>query len=225
MGLPDLTSSNFTSIGSLDLQVIVNNVVASIGMGEVALAHLMNAEGEKLQALLGTDGSGPSKIMTKQDLIDMNLSVGTAIEHASLYESSLTKKLNSVVASRNNLITTLGGVFEPRIINYYNLYSSLEDAVLGANPIGLASSTGYMHLRDLLPNHTYYLAYMQSEEIDPTICSMGESIVPDFKDFRLTTSSTGRIFNITAINAFSDPTPRAESGALDVRKLNFECTA
>jgi len=81
------------------------NIIASIALEEAALAHIINAEGEKIQRVVGTfvpEGeTEPLPLLPPADIADMeaiNTTVGDMMETISNIESSLHNKLRTVLA-------------------------------------------------------------------------------------------------------------------------------
>lgn len=77
----------------------VNNLLlASIAMEELALAHIVNAEAEKIQFVLGTlhhkSGGHPPKI---DDLLEVNRAVGKILRDVIKKEMLLQFKLEEIV--------------------------------------------------------------------------------------------------------------------------------
>ena len=74
----------------------LNMIVASIAMEELALSHILNAEGEKLQYILGTLlGTSPST--RPQDVLAVNKSVTTLVEAVTQNQMLLKNKLDHVL--------------------------------------------------------------------------------------------------------------------------------
>ena len=57
MGLPNIESSNISKEQS------VSDIIESVALGQAALSHILNAEGEKIQAVLGISEALPDEIM------------------------------------------------------------------------------------------------------------------------------------------------------------------
>lgn len=75
----------------------VNILIASIGLEEMALAHILNAEGEKIQYVLGTlDGNKPGEV-TICDVMRVNESVNKTLKNAIATEMLLLFKLEDVL--------------------------------------------------------------------------------------------------------------------------------
>jgi len=81
------------------------NIIVSIALEEAALAHIINAEGEKIQRVVGTftpeGATGPLLLGTPADIEDMqaiNTAVGDMLETISSIERSLHNKLSTVLA-------------------------------------------------------------------------------------------------------------------------------
>lgn len=84
---------NITPNISIDRDDALNLLLASIALEELGLAHIINAEGEKLQYALGTltgiTGPGP----TIPDLLNVNKSVQDMLDSAIKAEMLLDSKL------------------------------------------------------------------------------------------------------------------------------------
>ena len=82
------------------------NIIASIALEEAALAHIINAEGEKIQRVVGTfRPTGPTGPVLPLEppagitgMQAINSSVGDMMETISNIESSLHNKLRTVLA-------------------------------------------------------------------------------------------------------------------------------
>ena len=92
--LPDITED-----------IALANVIVSIALEEAALAHIINAEGEKIQRVAGTfipEGDTvplPLDVpATIDDLQTINTTVGEMMDTISNIERSLHNKLRTVLA-------------------------------------------------------------------------------------------------------------------------------
>ena len=81
------------------------NIIASIALEEAALAHIINAEGEKIQRVVGTftpeGASEPLPLLvpaTADDMQAINTTVSDMLETVSNIETSLHSKLRTVLA-------------------------------------------------------------------------------------------------------------------------------
>ena len=72
-------------------------IIASIAMEELALSHILNAEGEKLQYILGTL-PGASPCACSQDVLAVNKSVTALVEAVTQNQMLLKNKLDHVLA-------------------------------------------------------------------------------------------------------------------------------
>ena len=81
MGMPVITPGH----GSREQAII--DLIQSVALQEAALAHIMNAEGEKMQKIIGmTD-------VTSEDLFKLNKSVVSMINSITRLEMMLEAKL------------------------------------------------------------------------------------------------------------------------------------
>ena len=81
----------------------VVDVVESIALQQAALAHILNAEGEKIQAAIGTlDGQAGPIAGTAEELLRVNDSVKNMVESITLLEGILNKKLQKAVSNLEN---------------------------------------------------------------------------------------------------------------------------
>ena len=71
-------------------------IIASIAMEELALSHILNAEGEKLQYILGTL-PGQSPCACPQDVLAVNKSVTALVEAVTQNQILLKNKLDQVL--------------------------------------------------------------------------------------------------------------------------------
>lgn len=74
-------------------------IIASIAMEELALSHIINAEGEKLQYILGTLPGGPKPCAGSQEILAVNKSVtellNTVMQNQMLLKGKLEKALEA----------------------------------------------------------------------------------------------------------------------------------
>ncbi len=82
MGMPIIEAGTATRCEA------IGDLVLSISMEETALSHILNAEGEKLQALIASAA-------TAEDLLTVNKSVNNMVKAISTLEMVLAKKLGN----------------------------------------------------------------------------------------------------------------------------------
>jgi len=70
-------------------------IMGSIALGEAALAHIMNAEGEKIQAAIANTGD-------IDKMLAVNASVADMLEHVNRLEQTLLAKLQLLIALRRD---------------------------------------------------------------------------------------------------------------------------
>ena len=71
-------------------------IIASIAMEELALSHIINAEGEKLQYILGTL-PGTKPCACPQDVLAVNKSVASLLDVVAQNQMLLKSKLEKVL--------------------------------------------------------------------------------------------------------------------------------
>jgi len=81
MGMPVITPGD----GSRDQAI--TDLIQSVALQEAALAHIMNAEGEKMQAIIGKSD------VTSEELLTLNKSVESMINSITRLEMMLQAKL------------------------------------------------------------------------------------------------------------------------------------
>lgn len=100
------TIPDFTPEISITREDAVVLLLASIAKEEMALAHIMNAEAEKLQYVLGTlfEGQGPT--YTFDDVMLVNESVLRMMHTVTTKEVLLQMKLSNVMELANRSVPT-----------------------------------------------------------------------------------------------------------------------
>lgn len=102
--IPNLDPTiNITTVDAL------NVVLASIGFEELGLAHIINAEGEKIQSFLGTlEGQTVKPIVTIADLESLdsvvNKTLNTIIKKEMLLLMKLEDATTALKEARANII-------------------------------------------------------------------------------------------------------------------------
>jgi len=84
----------------LTLDESVNAILTSIAMEETALSHIINAEGEKIQFVLGTLEGPRSPVVVQtslEDLLRVNESVRETLDAVSMNQMFLLGKLSAAV--------------------------------------------------------------------------------------------------------------------------------
>lgn len=87
MSMPEIVG------GKVNKKQALTDVIESIALMEAAIAHVINAEGEKIQAVVGTGENCKVIATTSEELLESNDSVESIIESIITLESILQKKL------------------------------------------------------------------------------------------------------------------------------------
>ena len=93
MGMPQIPDGK----NRPDLQDTVIDLLESIALEEMALAHLMNAEAEKVQAFVGERLNFPTN-PTNEEILRFNVSVTRFMETLMFKELFLLRKLETVTS-------------------------------------------------------------------------------------------------------------------------------
>lgn len=98
MSFPNIP--NVTPSIDIEREDVINLLLASIAFEELGLAHIINAEAEKIQAVVGTL---PSNVVatTIEDLLSINQSVNQTLKTVVKKEMLLQFKLEDVMEMIN----------------------------------------------------------------------------------------------------------------------------
>jgi len=100
---------NFPEIDpELTRESALDMILASIAMEELALSHIINAEGEKLQYVLGTLTSSESKEPTTEELLCINQSISNVLDIVSQNQVMLKSKMDRVLQTQDGCVGSTG---------------------------------------------------------------------------------------------------------------------
>ncbi|WP_289142965.1 hypothetical protein [uncultured Brevibacillus sp.] len=92
------TIPNITPTISVTIGQSVSLLLASIALEELALAHILNAEAEKIQFVVGTLDVTPEVVPTISDILTINNSVRRTMQDVIKKEMLLQFKLENVLS-------------------------------------------------------------------------------------------------------------------------------
>jgi hypothetical protein len=84
-----------------DREKAIDSILSSIAMEELALSHVLNAEGEKIQFILGTLPGVESPKATFEQVIETNESVRKMMQNVMQYEMIIAGKMETALDSSN----------------------------------------------------------------------------------------------------------------------------
>lgn len=87
---------NITPEISISRSNVINLLLASIALEEIGLDHIINAEAEKVQFVLGTL-PGLKTATTTEEILKVNDSVQDMLEYVIKKEMLLETKLNKII--------------------------------------------------------------------------------------------------------------------------------
>lgn len=86
---------------SITQEQAFNMLLGSIAMEEMALSHILNAEGEKLQYFLGTLPGGTCPCVTPDQLLELNRSVSHLLDQVMQNQMLLKGKMEHVLEAKS----------------------------------------------------------------------------------------------------------------------------
>lgn len=94
MSMPTFPENN----GNFTLEEAVSQILSSIALEELGLSHIINAEGEKIQYVLGTlQGVPAPNPPTIDDLLKINKSVQDMLNTVSMNQMFLLGKMSTAI--------------------------------------------------------------------------------------------------------------------------------
>ena len=94
-----LSQPSFPNNPDITRDDAVNQILSSVAMEELGLSHVINAEGEKLQYILGTLPGITGPAATIEDLLNANESVQNLLQNASYNQLLLRSKMQQALAA------------------------------------------------------------------------------------------------------------------------------
>ena len=94
-----MSQPTFPSNPDITRDDAVNQILSSVAMEELGLSHIINAEGEKLQYILGTLPGITGPAATIDDLLDANESVQNLLQNASYNQLLLRSKMQQALSA------------------------------------------------------------------------------------------------------------------------------
>lgn len=94
-----LSQPSFPNNPDITRDDAVNQILSSVAMEELGLSHIINAEGEKLQYILGTLPGITGPAATIEDLLNANESIQNLLQNASYNQLLLKSKMQQALAS------------------------------------------------------------------------------------------------------------------------------
>lgn len=94
-----MSQPSFPSNPDITRDDAVNQILSSVAMEELGLSHIINAEGEKLQYILGTLPGVTGPAATIEDLLDANESVQNLLQNASYNQLLLRSKMQQALTA------------------------------------------------------------------------------------------------------------------------------
>lgn len=95
MSFPNIP--NVTPSIDLSREDVINLLLASVAFEELGLAHIINAEAEKIQAVLGTLPNSDVRATTIGELLDTNKSVNRTLKTVLKTQMLLQFKLEDIL--------------------------------------------------------------------------------------------------------------------------------
>lgn len=96
-----MSMPNFPAgVSDITCEQALNMLMGSIAMEELALSHILNAEGEKLQYILGTLPGSSCRCTTPKEILEVNRSISDLMERVAYNQLLLKGKLQQVLDAR-----------------------------------------------------------------------------------------------------------------------------
>ncbi|EPC8411314.1 hypothetical protein ACR3AM_005743 [Bacillus thuringiensis] len=226
---------NITPTISLTREESINLLLASIALEELGLAHIINAEAEKIQFALGTI-PGLSPFPTLSDILAINESVNTTLKNATKKEMLLQSKLESILQAPSFTGPTgaTGATGSSGIAVAQYLTSDGDQIAAPANTDLIFNTNGSVNGTDithtpgtsvftLAPGHTYQVIFTIASASQITGLLWNATLNNVIVGTPATSfvvgsfsSSTGYAYVVTPLGPPSTLTIRNTSGTLDI---------
>jgi hypothetical protein len=98
-----MSMPKFPEKPDISIEDSIVQVISSIAMEELALSHILNAEGEKLQFALGTlHQKNPHMPISIDELLKVNDSVKEMLSAVTMSQMFLVGKLSTAISALNS---------------------------------------------------------------------------------------------------------------------------
>ncbi|WP_170953331.1 collagen-like protein [Bacillus thuringiensis] len=237
---------NITPNISLTREESINLILASIALEELGLAHIINAEAEKIQYALGTL-SGLSPAATLDEILAVNESVNKTIQSALKTQMLLQSKLDSVIQTPVLTGPTgppgptgpaggpsgATGATGPQLTNSAQIFntngftstSNNQPVPLSTN--GVITGTDITHTPGsadimLAGGHTYLVTYMSNFTPPPNTTGVNELLLNGSPVPGSAYSNIGQVSGINDVNTTTAiiTTPPGAPSTLNVAAFN-----